>query len=60
MLPILFREEVLSIELIKSCSTAIDYRNKIVHDGENIELETAKEYVRSLKQCSKILMEYTI
>ncbi len=60
LLPILYKEEVLPTELIEKCNKAIRSRNAIVHQGEDIDLDTANEHVLALKQCSEVLMEYTI
>lgn len=61
LLPILFTEEVLSTELINKCQQAILARNGIIHGGQrHIKIDIAEKHVLALKQCSEILMEYTI
>ncbi len=60
LLPILFKEKELSTKLIDKCNKAITSRNAIVHQGDGIDLVTAEKHILSLKQCSEILMEYTI
>ncbi len=61
LLPILFKEEVLSTELLNKCQKAIETRNNIIHQGQrDIKTDLAEELVLALKQCSEILMEYTI
>ena len=61
LLPILFKEEVLSTELLNKCQTAIVARNNIIHEGQrDIKTDLAEELILALKQCSEILMEYTI
>jgi len=61
LLPILFTKEVLSTELINKCQDAILARNGIIHGGQrHIKIDIAEKHVLALKQCSEILMEYTI
>lgn len=61
LLPILFKEEVLSTELLSKCQQAITVRNNIIHKGQrDIKTDLAKELILALKKCSEILMEYTI
>lgn len=60
LLPILFKEEILPTELIDKCTKAIGSRNAIVHQGQDINLNIAKNHILALKQCSEVLMKYTI
>ncbi len=61
LIPILFKEDVLSTELLNKVFKAIQSRNNIVHKGQrDISVDKAEEHISSLKKCSEILMEYTV
>ena len=61
LIPIIFKEEILSTEILNKVYKAIESRNNIVHAGQrDISSEKAKEHIQALKQCCEIIMEYTI
>ncbi len=60
LIPILFKNDVVSNELLKTCYKAIEVRNNIVHQGQrDIKTDDAENYISAINELATILIEYT-
>lgn len=60
LIPIIFNNDVVSDELLKTCYKAIEVRNNIVHQGQrDIKTDDAKSYISAIDELATILIKYT-
>lgn len=60
LFPLLFREDVMSTDLLKDCQEAIDVRGTIVHNRQRqVYNEQAWKLLRSIKQMCRLLQSFT-
>lgn len=60
LLPLVFSEEILSLDVVDNCSKAIELRNNIVHNGmRNVDAKVAVKAVKAFrKYCSILQLQY--
>lgn len=60
LLPLLFREEVLSSELIAQCQRAIEIRGNVVHQGQrDVDADDLLPLLKAIRETCVILARFT-